>query len=176
MSEFETSHPKQDKVHEGDQSAGQKKPGQSPPAQTEKVRNAEYEQEKAAVYNVQPQYMNTMPEANNEYYMQTQDENKKSQTQNNFNPRNTFQTQSSERGSGMQRFARLSGNWDQRFHVSPSVGNKKSHTYYKQFFDKPTRSTQGVVLKPRKRLDPYLENEAKSRIPEYSRQYRECKS
>lgn len=94
-------------------------------------------------------------------------------TQSNFHPRNTFQGRSIDRDHGMRKYARMSGNWDDRFHVSPSKANDKTHTFYKQFFDKPTRSTQGIVLKPKRQLDPYLENETKTRIPPYSKIYKE---
>lgn len=148
------------------------KPTQEPkPAEDESPKDSY----KPVEYKVNHEHMNTMPEANNEYYMNGPNDYRGSNTQNNFHPRRTFQAQSTDRGYGMKRFARLSGNWDERFHVSPSRGNAKSHTYYKQFFDKPTRSTQGVVLKPKKRIDPYLENERKSRIPAYSQLYKECK-
>jgi hypothetical protein len=98
-----------------------------------------------------------------------------SQTHGGFNPRNTFHARSTDRssGHGMKHYARLSGNWNDRFHVSPSIGNKKSHTYYKQFFGKPTRSNERVILRPKKQMDPYLENETKSRIPKYSKLYKE---
>ena len=32
--------------------------------------------------------------------------------------------------------------WNNRHHVSTSNFNNQNHTYYKQYFDKPTRNTQ----------------------------------
>jgi hypothetical protein len=125
-----------------------------------------------AAYNDNPNHMNTMP-AENDYNMNSIDYARGSKTGNNFHPRRTMQGRSTDREYTMKQYARLSSNWNSRFHVSPSFQNVKSHTYYKQFFDKPTRSTQGITLKPKKRLDPYVENETKSRIPAYSRLYRE---
>jgi hypothetical protein len=63
------------------------------------------------------------------------------------------------------------GNWDPRFHVSPSQHNPKTSIYYKQFFDKPTKFNESRALKPRKTLDPYEEIEFKSRLPAYSKVY-----
>lgn len=130
-------------------------------------------EESEAAYNANPQHMQSMPQAHNEYNMQASDGFRPSHTHNHFNPRNTFHGRSTDRGHGMSKYAKFGSNWNNRFHVSPSSGNTKSHTYYKQFFDKPTRSTQGVILKPHKRLDPYLENEDKTRIPRYSKLYKE---
>ena len=66
----------------------------------------------------------------------------------------------------------LSGNgWNNRFHVQPSAFNGQNHTYYKQFFDKPSKTIQDRVLRPRKTLDPYLKNEFENRIPKYSKVY-----
>lgn len=129
-----------------------------------------------AAYNSKNPLMSTLPGAtHNEYdHFQSADDFKGNNTQKFFNPRGTFHGKSTDRSSlGMSHYARLSSNWNDRFHVSPSVGNRKSHTFYKQFFDKPTRSTQFIALKPKKRLDPFLENETKSRIPAYSRVFKE---
>lgn len=63
------------------------------------------------------------------------------------------------------------GDWDQNHHVSPSLHNKKTHIYYKQFFDKPAKNVQNHIIKYKKTLDPYLENEFKNWIPTYSTVY-----
>ena len=63
------------------------------------------------------------------------------------------------------------GGWNKRFHVTPSQHNQKTHIYFKEFFDKPTKLPQSHVIQPEKFLDPYLSNEIKSRIPNYSKVY-----
>lgn len=65
------------------------------------------------------------------------------------------------------------GTWDQRFYVSPSQFNWQNTTFYKQFFDKPFKINQFWILKYKKTIDPYIENDIKSRIPVYSHVY--CK-
>uniref|UniRef100_A0A7S3KDK4 Uncharacterized protein n=1 Tax=Euplotes crassus TaxID=5936 RepID=A0A7S3KDK4_EUPCR len=95
-------------------------------------------------------------------------------TQGNFHPRSTFHARSTERsGAGSRRFSKLTSGWNDRFHMSPSTHNKKSHTFYKEFFSKPTRSTQTNILRHKKFIDPYLLNERKSRIPKYSKLYKQ---
>ena len=62
------------------------------------------------------------------------------------------------------------GGWDQRFHISPSHFNGKNHSYYKEYFDKPSKMKAEAHLKPAKTMDPYLQNERKgTRWPNYSK-------
>lgn len=63
------------------------------------------------------------------------------------------------------------GNWDAFHHISPSKDNRWTHTYFKQFFDKPSKRVQNHIIKYKKTLDPYLQNEYKNRIPVYSTVY-----
>lgn len=173
MSEAQEDQPHEERAPESVDKQPDNQPTEKEDVQDPSPDHA-YSQEMPAEYNSNAQMMNTMPQMNNENNVRGSNDYNQSNTQNNFNPRRTFHAQSTDRGGyGMKRFARLTSNWDQRFHVSPSINNKKSHTFYKQFFDKPTRSTQGIALKPRKRLDPFLENETKSRIPRYSKIYKD---
>ena len=88
------------------------------------------------------EYMNTFPAAPMNDYHNFNDSNgfPKNKTHDFFNPRRTYHSKSTERG--MKHYAQLNAHWDNRFHVSPSINNRKSHTFYKQFFNKPTRTTQ----------------------------------
>jgi hypothetical protein len=122
-----------------------------------------YQEAAQSAYGTNPEHMNTMPAA----------KGYKLNDSPNFKPRRTFNGRSTDREYNMNNYAKLSAKWDDRFYVCPSINNFRSHTYYKQFFDKPTRSKQSVVLRPRKRLDPFLENENKTRIPKYSKVYEE---
>lgn len=125
-----------------------------------------------AKFEATPEYMQTMP--------QPHDENNLRGSPNSFHPNTTggpfFQRKrddqlSTGRDYGMQKYARFASNWDDRFHITASQNNKKSYTYYKQFFGKPSRSNERIALKPKKQLDPYMENENKTRFPRYSKIY-----
>lgn len=170
-------HQSQERVEE----AGQN-PAESTPKNDEHPEQLASSPEKdddspEVAYHANKEQMNTIATApNNEYEsMRASNGFKPNNTHGAFNPRNTFHARSTDRssGHGMKHYARLSGNWNERFHVSPSVGNKKSHIYYKQFFGKPTRSNERILLRPKKTVDPYIENETKSRIPKYSKLFRE---
>jgi hypothetical protein len=117
-------------------------------------------------YPDNPEYMNTMPQPGEDYNMNGQSMNQKASAthENHF-----WKTPKRGNMSTDREYARVGGNWDARFHVSASDNNRKSHTFYKQFFGKPTRSNERIVLKPKKKMDPYLENETKSRFPRYSK-------
>lgn len=54
------------------------------------------------------------------------------------------------------------GNWNNRFHISPSQFNNQNTTYFKQYFDKPYKNNQFKILKFKKTIDPYIENEVKN--------------
>ena len=41
------------------------------------------------------------------------------------------------------------------------------------FFATPFRNSQGILLVPKKTVDPFIENETKTRIPRYSKLYKE---
>lgn len=144
---------------------------QDPPAEEKTPEKDEMPENNA--YYAQDERMKTLPQDQNHYNMGGTQGNWKSSTHNDLQYRHTFQGHSIGRENSMRKYARMSGNWNNRFHVSPSINNDKSHTFYKQFFDKPTRSTQGISMKPKKVIDPYLENETKSRIPRYSKLYKE---
>ena len=172
MSDKDSNH-SQDKTPDSVEKQHQKKPETS----AEQNNEPQYlENSPDSAYKAKNPMMSTLPAApHNEYdHFQSADDFRGHNTQKGFNPRGTLHGKSTDRSSfGMSHYARLSSNWNNRFHVSPSINNRKSHTFYKQFFDKPTRSTQFVALKPKKRLDPFLENETKSRIPAYSRVFKE---
>lgn len=101
---------------------------------------AEVKEEPTSLYEGKPKHMNTI-DPNNDYkgMGDSNEFQKKNTIQSFFNHRNTFHARSTDRRSGIKHYARLSANWDKRFHVSPSINNRKSHTFYKQFFGKPTR-------------------------------------
>ena len=127
-------------------------------------------------YPVNDEYMNTMPQINeNKKFYDDSMGQKASTTHNNFYPGHRLDNLGTTREYGMKKYAELASNWDDRFHVSASINNRKSHTFYKQFFGKPTRSNERLVLKPKKQIDPFLENDTKSRFPRYSRIYAERK-
>jgi len=63
--------------------------------------------------------------------------------------------------------------WNHRHMITPSFYNGNNHNFYKQYFDKDFRQTEGGKIREltqQKTMDPYDENEVKgTRIPEYSR-------
>ena len=57
-----------------------------------------------------------------------------------------------------------------RHHIHPSRYNSKNSTFYKEYFDKPYRLPQNIALKPRKEIDPYIQNEITgTRMPPHSK-------
>jgi hypothetical protein len=107
--------------------------------------------------------MNTLPPvAHNEYdHFQSANDFRGGNTQKLTNARRTFNGKSTDRsGLGMKHYARLSSNWNDRFHVSP---DRTSHAFYSS-----TRSTQFVTLQPKRKL----QTQTKSRLPTYSKMYK----
>jgi len=59
--------------------------------------------------------------------------------------------------------------WNRRFSNIPSQFNSKNHKHYRQFFDKQFKAKQPVMMKPKREMDPYEQNEYKgTRMPDYS--------
>jgi len=63
--------------------------------------------------------------------------------------------------------------WNNRHHKTSSEYNGTNHIFYKEYFDKNHRQTEGGKIRElsqQKTMDPYDENEVKgTRIPEYSK-------